>query len=252
MRVRRAIVAGLLLLCVASSARAQDGRVADRAAEAEVAGTGAGAPARRVMPPAHDMDLQAALDGAEPEVRRCIEESMPGMRVSLRARVRVSLRRGVTISQTMRPRSAQAEACVDLAIRRWVQPLLSRPMPSPLSGTLRVAIGGVVIPPPPPPPPPLPPPPGRYDEGQVHAALDAMRASLIECVPDLSPGIAGRMTLRVSVRPDGSLTLMGVQLPSGVRGGGSLSCLASRVTWLRVPPPPGERLVVHHVDLGRL
>lgn len=85
----------------------------------------------------------------------------------------------------------------------------------------------------------------------MHAALDAMRASLIECVPAVSAGIVGTITLRVSVRPDGSMTLIAANLPSGVGGGAALSCLAGRVSWLRVAGPPGERTVVHPIHLGR-
>jgi len=85
----------------------------------------------------------------------------------------------------------------------------------------------------------------------VHAALDAMRSSIIECVSDLSPSTPGRMTLRVTVHPNGGMTLVGVDLPSGVRGPGSLGCLASRVGFLRVAPPPSDRTVAHAVELGR-
>lgn len=254
----------------AEQARAAGGVAADEYAdriEAAPPGRGAGTRAgghagarARIAPPPPigQADLQRALHGARGDVEACLREgALAGTRATLTARVRIDPARRLTIAINLRPRDAATRACAEIAVRRWVQPVQSLPISRPLGASMRVDhAGGVIVPPPPPPPhfpppPPPPPPPGQYDEAQVHAALDAMRTSILECISDLSAGIAGTVTLRVSVRPDGSLTLMGVTLPSGVRGPGSLGCLGSRVAWLRVPPPPGERLVVHHLQLGR-
>ena len=86
---------------------------------------------------------------------------------------------------------------------------------------------------------------------QVHQALDSMRATLVSCLDAASPGMVGRATLVVSVRPDGSMVLVSARLPEGIGAGPSLSCLADRVTRVRVPAPPSVVRVTHPILLGR-
>jgi hypothetical protein len=225
------------------------------ATRAAVGGGGAGLVPPRIVavpPPQLQRLLDQALAAARPEVRQCLEQRFAGRRASARARVRIDRARRMTISITVRPSDAAAEACVDLAVRRHVQTVQAQPVSivRPVTGTLRVSIGDATIPPMPPPiPPPMPNPRPGYDESQVHAALDAHRAELLSCAPQIARGMPGTMTLRVSVRPDGSMTLIGVDMPPGASPGSALPCLANRVAYLRVIGPPGERTVAHSLDL---
>jgi hypothetical protein len=83
----------------------------------------------------------------------------------------------------------------------------------------------------------------------VHALRDATRPTVLGCISDLAPGMPGEVTLRVSVQADGRMTLRGVELPSGVRGPGSLACLAGHVGALRSMPSGRARVVVHPLRL---
>ncbi len=207
----------------------------------------AGAPVRVAPPPLGQAELRLALERSRSDVEACLHQRPAGRPLTLRARVRLDRAHRMSISIGLRPRDPVIEACAETAIRRFVQPLQSRSIRSDATATLVVRSERAI-----PPPAPAPPPPPAHDsEAQVHAALNAIRASLIECVSDLSPATPGQMTLRLALHVDGSMTLVGVNLPSGVRGPGSLGCLSSRVAWLRVSPPMGERVIVHDVHLGR-
>ena len=266
--VRTSIALVILLASATAAAQGEAGMAiaadeelvaADRAPQAtraaEAIAPGRGARPRLIVPPRPipltQPELQAALENARPDVRLCLEQNGIGRRASVTVRVRIDAQHRLTVRVRGAPRSAALEACADLAARRFTQPLQGRYVARAVSAQIREGQGGVGIPPPPPHPPPPPPPPGgRWDESAVHATLDAMRASFVECVSDLAPGTPGTMTLRVSVHVNGTMTLMGVDLPSGVRGPGSLPCLAGRVGVLHVPAPPSEVTVVHRLQLG--
>lgn len=259
-----ALLVSLLFCAPAAAQQSEDyvlatepagGVAADEAAPTaravEAIAPGGGARARRVPPrpfPLTQAELQAALENARPDVRLCLEQHGIGRRAGVTVRVRIDAQHRLMVRVRGAPRSAGLEACADLAARRFTQPLQGRYIVRAVSAQIREGQGGVGFPPPPPPPPP--PPGGRWDESVVHATLDAMRASFVECVSDLAPGTPGTMTMRVSVHVNGTMTLMGVDLPSGVRGPGSLPCLAGRVRVLHVPAPPSEVTVVHRLQLG--
>jgi hypothetical protein len=242
------VAVGSVLVAV-TPALAEQARIVDRDVPSGGQAT-AGAPARVIMPPdpLGDVELASALGRSRPDVEACLQRN--GLAHGARISVRIDRRSRLTIRVALSPRDAAIEACVDVAVRRHVQPLQSRPIVRPVLARLRAGVFPTPLPLPPPPPPPTWPA-GRYDESQVHGALDAMRASLLECVPDAGAGVIGRVRLRVVVHPDGSMTLMGVELPPGLhRSAAPLSCLAGRVAWLRIAAPPADRRVVHDLDLG--
>lgn len=197
---------------------------------------------RRVPPPSllTVAELRAALQNARPDLEGCLAQAPRA-----RAVVRVSIhpRRGLAVSARVTPRDEPARQCLDTAARRWTTMLEGRPMTGAISATIRVG-PGVAIPPP-------PPNSNAYDEAHVHAAIDRQRASVLACVPRLSPGTPGSIVLRMSVRSDGSLVLEGATLPSGLGDPNALVCLGSLVASVRVPAPSSQRSVTHTMVLGR-
>lgn len=252
----------LLSLGLARPGRAQE--AADRAlsAEEEAAasrtraaeaiepggGSGAGVVARRPWiappppePPLTNADVRAALERARPELMQCLDtEALRGGSV----RARITRDAALRITPRSRPRSTGAEACMDLAARRHLTPLLSRFIRRGVSGTIRLG-GGVVGPPPPPPPPP---PTG--DARELRDRLDVAQGSLRRCLDEAYPGMTGTVTLRVVAHRDGSMVLEGASLPPGVPAGPMLVCLQNEVAHLRVSAG-GERATSYELRLGR-
>ncbi len=197
------------------------------------------------IPATRARDFQAALRASAPEVAQCIEEHAPGPRTRVRLRARLSQARGLVLDVTPAPASEGLRACADVAARRRLVPFAGQRVVGTWSATLQVRGKG-------PAPAPMPPPtdPDRsFTEQTVHALLDATRPTLLGCISDLAPGMPGQVTLRVSVQADGRMTLQGVELPSGVRGPGSLACLAGHVGALRAMPSGRARVVVHPLRL---
>ena len=211
-------------------------------ARAEIA-QGAGVIARRRVPPPPALltvaELRAALQNARPDLEGCLAQA-PQARAVLR--VSIHPRRGLAVSARVTPRDESARQCLDTAARRWTTMLEGRPMTRVISATIRVGPG--VVPPP-------PPNSNDYDEAHVHAAINRQRASVLACVPRLSPGTPGSIVLRMSVRSDGSLVLEGATLPSGLGEPNALVCLGSLVASVRVPAPSSQRSVTHTMELSR-
>lgn len=225
----------------AAEAIAPDGYFAPR--------PGAGAPVmiRPPHPPpvVTQAQLRATLARARPDLQACLP---PG---TWRGTVRATLsaRRGLSLAVSVTPRDAAVRACLDTAARRWLIPLEGRNLAGTITASVQVRSSG---PPPPPVPPVNPPPPNNsYDEGMVHARLDVQRNEILRCLPTASASTPGDITLRLSVRTDGTLVLEGATLPSGIGGGPVLSCLSGVVGRTRVPSPPTTRSVTHIVTLGR-
>jgi len=196
-------------------------------------------------PPVPQAQLRATLARARPDVMACLPAGP--WRATVRATL--SARRGLSLSVTTNPRDAAVRGCIDTAARRWLVPLEGRNLAGTITATLQVRSAG---PPPPPTPPVNPPPPSNsFDEGLVHARLDAQRNEILRCLPTASTSTPGDITLRLSVRTDGSMVLEGATLPSGVGGGPVLGCLSGVVGRTRVPAPPTTRAVTHIVTLGR-
>ncbi len=222
--------------------------------EAAPVGQGIAAGAPMMIRPPHpppvltSAQVQAALNSARPDLEGCLPPSVRAVRASVRASL--SRRGGLALRITLAPRDPAVSRCLDTAARRWLVPLEGRPIGPTVSGSLRIVRGGSV--PPPPHPPIQPPPPNnQYDEGLVHASLDRQRAQILRCLPVASTSTPGDITMRLSVRTDGSLVLEGASLPSGVGGGPVLTCLSGLVATTRVPSPPTTRSVTHIVTLGR-
>jgi hypothetical protein len=165
-------------------------------------------------------------------------------------RATFSRRGGLSLRIQLTPRDPAVLRCLDTAARRWLVPLEARPVGPTVTATMQVRGGGPPRPPlPPDPPVPPPPPTNSYDEGLVHASLDAQRMAILRCLP-ASTTTLGDITLRLSVQTNGSLRLEGATLPAGVGGGPALVCLSNVVASTRVPSPPTPRSVTHVVTLG--
>jgi hypothetical protein len=189
--------------------------------------------------------VRATLERARVDLAGCLPPTLRPSRAVLRATF--SRRGGLSLRVQVTPRDPAVVRCLDTAARRWLVPLEARPIGATVTATIQVRGGG---PPQPPPPPIQPPPPSNgYDEGLVHASLDARRAAILRCLP-ASTTTPGDITLRLTVQTNGSLQLEGATLPAGVGGGPVLVCLSGIVASTRVPSPPTPRAVVHIVTLG--
>jgi hypothetical protein len=141
----------------------------------------------------------------------------------------------IAVSVTSRPRDPRFEGCV----RRMVRDAL-REAPYAVGRSVRASQTFQIAERH---PPPLERPPAPYDPSEVQRLLTAHGASLQQCL-----GIAGipeRLTLRVSVRPDGRLVLTSADLPPGVSQR-ALGCLSSRISGLRVNGRPARAVNVTH------
>jgi hypothetical protein len=190
-------------------------------------------PARRL-----DLDtasLRRALTRAQPELERCLAEA--GVR-SGTVRARITRDAAMRITPRSRPRSDAAEACMDLAARRHLTPLLGTPVRRAVTASIRVRA------------PSAPPPPPAGDERELRDRLSSADGALRSCLGDAAPGVPGTVTLRVVAHRDGSMALESAALPTGVPAGPMLVCLQSEVARLRVSPG-GERSTSHELLLGR-
>ncbi|MBX7190643.1 MAG: hypothetical protein K1X94_01210 [Sandaracinaceae bacterium] len=229
------------------------GASGDAAVEAEIApgsGLAAGAPVmvpRPPPPPLTVAEVRATLTQSRGDMMACFPAG-----AAFRATVQASLsaRGGLSLRVRTTPADAAVRQCLDTAARRWLVRLEARPIRRTVSASIQLR---TPTQPPPPPTPPTPPgpPSNRYDEGLVHASLDHQRDAILRCLPVASTSTPGDITLRLEVRPDGSMALEGATLPSGVGAGPVLSCLAGIVGSSRVPAPPASRSVTHVVTLGR-
>lgn len=253
------VLAGLFAPVGTASARRPVAVIEDQLPESEgdvaqerVATSAAGAPMMirppHPPPPVTQADMRAALTRARTDIVQCLPR---GGRATVRARL--SDRDGTVVRVSVVPRSDDVETCVHTAATRWLLPLeLRGRVVRTIAASMTYRAAGTTPPPNPPVPPPNPPPAtNQYDEGLVHASLDRQRAGVLRCLPAASTSTPGDITLRLSVRTDGSMQLEGASLPSGVGGGPVLACLSGLVASTRVPSPPTTRSVTHIVTLGR-
>lgn len=251
------------LLVLVSLLALPTGALADRAAEAEVvappsggggAGMGASSSRGRIaggyavrrppdpIPTLTRDELRLALERARVEMQACADgEALRGANVT----ARISRDAALRLTVRGRPRNAAAETCIDTAARRHVTPLLSRPIARAVSATVRLGGSG-----PRPPAPPPPRPPVGADEREIHDRLDASSGSLRRCLDEAYPGMTGTVTLRVAAHRDGTMTLEGASLPTGVPAGPMLVCLQGEVSRLHVTAGT-ERSATHALHLGR-
>lgn len=221
----------------------------DEAVAPHAQGVGAGAP-MMIRPPHPPPVLTAAqvrttLERSRADLAGCLPPTLRPSRAVVRATF--SRRGGLSLRIQLTPRDPAVLRCLDTAARRWLVPLEARPIGPTVTASVQVRGGG---PPQPPQPPIQPPPPSNgYDEGLVHASLDARRMAILRCLP-ASTTTPGDITLRLTVQTNGSLQLEGATLPAGVGGGPVLVCLSSVVASTRVPSPPTPRSVTHIVTLG--
>lgn len=187
-------------------------------------------------------ELRLALERARAEMQACADgEALRGASVT----ARISRDAALRLTVRGRPRNTAAEACIDTAARRHVTPLLSRPITRTVSASVRLGRSGPRPPSPPPPHPPL-----GADEREIHDRLDASSGSLRRCLDEAYPGMTGTVTLRVAAHRDGTMTLEGASLPTGIPAGPMLVCLQGEVCRLHVTAG-AERSATHALHLGR-
>lgn len=214
-------------------------------------GVGAGARARRLPPPPppggglSSAELRRTLATTRADLEQCLAASaLPG---SLRVTVRVATSHALSVAVVAPRHDVAASRCAELVVRRALTQLAAEPITHAVSASLSVRRRT------PRPPPPAPPPTGELSgfEAPVHAAIERDRSAMISCLSSAAPGTTGEATLRMTLGPDGSLTLASASLPSGVPAGPALPCLASRIANLRFSPaPPREMSVTHTLPLG--
>jgi hypothetical protein len=91
--------------------------------------------------------------------------------------------------------------------------------------------------------PPIDRPPPPFDQREVQRVLASHHHGLQQCL-ELA-GVPEQLTLRVAVRPDGSLVLTSADVPTG-SASRALSCLANQVSRLRVSGRPARTVAVVH------
>jgi len=91
--------------------------------------------------------------------------------------------------------------------------------------------------------PPIERPAPPFDEREVQRVLASQRHTLQQCL-ELA-GVPEQLTLRVAVRPDGSLVLTSADVPTG-SASRALGCLSTRVSRLRVSGRPARTVAVVH------
>lgn len=213
-------------------------------------GTGMGARALIAQPEPglSAATFRAALQGTSGDLEQCLVAS--ALTGTMRVTARVALSHALDLQITAPRHDVAATQCAELVLRRALTAVAARPLSRPLRATLsvrhRTARPGRV-------PPPAPPATGDLSsfEGPVHAAIERDRAAMLSCLSSAAPGVVGEASLRVTLAPDGSLSLTSANLPPGVPAGPALPCLSSRIAQLRFSPaPPRAVAITHTLPLG--
>jgi len=213
-------------------------------------GVGAGAARRRIMadPPLDAPTLHAALAGTSGELEQCMAAS--GVSGTIHVTASISLAHALGLDIGAPRHDVAVTQCAELVLRRALTALAARPLDRPLRSTLAVRHR---VPRAPRVPPPAPPATGDLSafEGPVRAAIENDRSAMISCLSSAAPGTTGDASLRMTLRPDGTLSLASASLPSGVPAGPALPCLSSRIANLHfAPAPPRAITITHTLPLG--
>ncbi len=195
-----------------------------------------------VVPEIDSSVLSSLLLGQQGTIERCASRTDAGAYVAV-VRARVSpgpapstlFNAQIAVDVVSRPRDHGFEGCVRRAIRDAL-----RHTPYAVGRTTRAHHTFQIAERP---PPPIERPAQPYDEREVQRVLSAYRGSFQQCLE--MAGVPEQVTLRVAVRPDGRLVLTSADVPSGAARG-SLGCLSSRVSSLRVNGRPARTVTVVH------
>jgi hypothetical protein len=183
----------------------------------------------------HDVVSRCAHDN---DVRAYI--MTVSVRVSGRGNVSTLWDASIAVNAQSRPRDPDFERCVSGGIREALrnEPYDVGPRSFSARHTFQIGEG---------PQPSEPHEAAAYREDEVHSALRMNQYAMQQCLE--AAGVPEQVTLRVSVRPDGSLVLMSADVPPGA-GSRSMGCLASQVSTIRVQGHPSRTVtVVHHLPL---
>lgn len=205
---------------------------------------GGGARARIAPDPYLDtVTFRAALQATNGDLEQCMAAS--GLTGTMRVTARVALSHSLDFDISAPRRDAAATQCAELVLRRALTGIAARPIARPLRATLAVRHR---MPRPPRVPPPAPPATGDLAsfEGPVHAAIERDRAAMLSCLSSAAPGVVGNASLRVTLAPDGSLSLTSASMPTGVPAGPALPCLSARIAQLRFSPAPRRAIAIEH------
>lgn len=206
-------------------------------------GAGARAHIAPIDPGLDAISFRAALQRTSAAIEQCMADA--GVAGTTRVTARLALSHALDFSIVAPHRDVPTTQCVELALRRALTQVAAQPLTRALRATLTVRHR---IPRPPRVPPPAPPATGDLAsfEGPVHAAIERDRAAMISCLSGAAPGVVGNASLRVTLAPDGSLTLTSASMPAGVPAGPALPCLSSRVAQLRFSPAPRRAIAIEH------
>lgn len=221
----------------------------DSGDSATSAGPTLGARARIAPDPGLDAaTFRGALQATHGDLEQCMAAS--GLTGTMRVTARVALSHALALDIAAPRHDGATTQCAELVLRRALTAIAGRPLSRPLRASLTVRRREPRAPRVPP-----PAPPARADlaafEGPVHAAIERDRAAMLSCLSSAAPGLVGNATLRLTLAPDGSLTLASARLPTGVPAGPALPCLSSRIAQLRFSPaPPRSFAIEHTLPLG--
>jgi hypothetical protein len=221
------------------------GDAAPSATRAAPHGGGAGAARVRIAPdPTLDpVEFRVALQRTSGALEQCLADA--GLTGALRVTASVQMSHALDLAIVAPRHDAVTTQCAELVLRRALTAIAARPLSRPLRASLTVRHR---TPRPPRVPPPAPPATGELAafEGPVHAAIERDRSAMIQCLSGAAPGVAGEASLRVTLAPDGSLSLTSASMPTGVPAGPALPCLSARIAQLRFSPAPRRAIAITH------
>jgi hypothetical protein len=190
-------------------------------------------------------ELRVALQRTSPALEQCLTDA--GLAGAMRVTARIDTFHALELTIVAPRHDAVATQCAELVLRRALTGIAARPVERPMRASLTVRHRLPRV------PRPAPPATGELAafEGPVHAAIDGDRSAMIQCLSGAAPGVVGEASLRVTLAPDGSLSLASARMPTGVPAGPALPCLSSRIAQLRFSPAPRRAItIVHALPLG--
>ena len=172
--------------------------------------------------------VRAVLAGAESEVRACVQEARPERTSQVRVQLdwRPQRRTGLA---TMRISTPVARECIQSKLEatlRWARHQRAMPATLTIAHVYRIDARTHVT------------PATSFDPDSVTRTLRQLRGRLLACAR--SPGVPGQATLRVQVRSDGRLHLLGA---SGIETRVA-SCMGRVVRSARLSGAPPEHSTV--------
>lgn len=188
------------------------------------------APARAIVAPGvHEAQVRAVLAGAENDVRACIQEARPERATRVRVQLdwRPQRRTGLASMHISAP---VARDCIQSKLEtalRWARHQRATPATLTVAHVYRIDARTTVA------------PTTAFDPDTVTQTMRQLRGRLLACAR--SPGVPGEATLRIQVRSDGRLHLLGA---SGVETRVA-SCMGRVVRSARLAgAPPAHATVV--------